>query len=196
GAGEGERGSAGGGVAAQKGAAVGGARANRRLLRHLSVGGKKEGEPEGAGVPGLTRAPRGGAARLRGGVGAERVGSGADEGDAGGVQGAGAGGGGADPEGTAGAALRPLSVADHVSDPGSEREGAGVRGACAEPRLEAEVLELARGGALPEEQHALWNRSGAKRDRQGAEGDRGGGLYGCAGAAPGGGAGGRGDHGD
>src|SRR5262249_37656929 len=153
-----ERGPEGRGEKAAAGEAVGAARADGKVLRAISVGGA-EGE-EGAGLSGEPGVGGGRAAAVRGGDGPERLGSGAAGEPAGGVEGGWAAGRGADPEGAAGGLLRPVSIEDHLPDPGSARAGARVRRAGAERGLEAEVPELAGGRALPEEQHALRDRPG------------------------------------
>ena len=113
-----------------------------------------------------------------------------------GIQGRGPAGGRADPEGQAGRALRPLPEPDHLPHPRPARACARLRGAGAEPGLEAQVPELSRGRALPEEQHALWDRPRPRPDREGSARHPGRGIHRRAGVAPGGGGGGRRDHGN
>ena len=116
---------------------------------------------EGAGVPGVAGAGGGGAAGVRGRLRAERLGPGADARPAGRVRRGGAAAAGLVQKGQKGGHYDRFRarIMFPVRDP--RGAGAGVRGAGAAARHEAEVPELARGRAVPEEPHALRDRPGA-----------------------------------
>ena len=135
----------------------------------------------------LARAGRGGAARVRGRAMRRAPGTRCSSAArARGYSIAELDGGRAAGEEQAGQSLRPLPLADHVPDPRRARAGAGVRRAGDDAGPEAEVPELAGGGALPQEPHALCDRAGAAGDREGGQGGGRGGVHGRARRAPGG----------
>ena len=141
------------------------ARAYGGLLRELPAR-----RPAGGEGPRVSRRPRAegaGAGRLRRRLRAGHVGHGARARPARRLLGARDRGGGADPAKPEGqGALRPVPLADRVPDPRRAGAHAGVRGAGAAARSEAEVRQLARVGALPQAAHAVRDRPGAAGDRE------------------------------
>ena len=170
--------------ASKRGAADRAARAHGGLLRDLPA--RRAAGGEGARLPGRARAGGRGAGGVRGRLRAGDLGHGADPRPAGRLLGRGDRGGRAgaeEPEGQG--PLRPLPLADRVPDPRRARAGAGVRGAGAAARPEAEVRQLAGGRAVLEAAHAVRDRAGAAADREERAGAGGRGLHGRARLPPG-----------
>ena len=165
------------------------------FLWESDEGGEREDLPDRG-----ARARRGGPAVVRGRVRAERLGLDPDPRAARRVLGAGAARRGPDPAlaEPPRQPLRPLPRPDHVPGEGPPRSRGRLRRPRDGRRREAEVPELARERAVPQEPHALRHRPGARADRARRPRGRGRGLHGRARPASGGDRGGRGGdgHGD